>query len=57
MLSIPNAVFNEYVSHLKAKGIRTIHTLLGHASLKSTMIYTQCVPSRTIKEPKSPLDF
>jgi integron integrase len=37
--------------------IRTIQTLLGHSSLKTTMIYTHCVPVRTTKEPKSPLDF
>lgn len=37
--------------------IRTIQTLLGHASLKTTMIYTHCVPVMTVKEPKSPLDF
>jgi hypothetical protein len=24
---------------------------------KTTMIYTHCVPSRTLKELKSPLDF
>ncbi|MBV5340517.1 MAG: integron integrase [Deltaproteobacteria bacterium] len=37
--------------------IRTIQTLLGHSSLKTTMIYTHCVPVRTVKEAKSPLDF
>jgi hypothetical protein len=28
-----------------------------HSSLKTTMIYTHCVPVRTIKEAKSPLDL
>jgi len=37
--------------------IRTIQTLLGHADVKTTMIYTHCVPSKTAKEAKSPLDF
>lgn len=37
--------------------IRTIQTLLGHADVRTTMIYTHCVPSRTVKEMKSPLDF
>ncbi|OGW50120.1 MAG: integron integrase [Nitrospirae bacterium GWC2_57_9] len=37
--------------------IRTIQTLLGHADVRTTMIYTHCVPSRTLKEAKSPLDF
>ena len=37
--------------------IRTIQTLLGHSDVRTTMIYTHCVPSRTLKELKSPLDF
>ncbi len=37
--------------------IRTIQGLLGHSDIRTTMIYTHCVPSRTLKEMKSPLDF
>jgi site-specific recombinase XerD len=37
--------------------IRTIQALLGHSDVRNTMIYTHCVPSRTVKEMKSPLDF
>jgi site-specific recombinase XerD len=37
--------------------IRTIQELLGHTDVRTTMIYTHCVPSRTVKEVKSPLDF
>ncbi len=36
--------------------IRVIQKLLGHSSL-TTMIYTHCVPVRTVKEPRSPLDL
>jgi site-specific recombinase XerD len=37
--------------------IRTIQTLLGHSDVRTTLIYTHCIPSRTVKEAQSPLDF
>lgn len=37
--------------------IRTIQELLGHGSVKTTMIYTHTVPSVTVRQARSPLDL
>ena len=37
--------------------IRTILELLGHSDVRTTMIYTHCIKSSTVKEAKSLLDF
>lgn len=50
---------HSFASHLLQANydIRTIQELLGHSDVRTTMIYTHTVPSRTLKERKSPLDF
>ena len=50
---------HSFASHLLLANydIRTIQELLGHSDVRTTMIYTHTVKSRTIKERKSPLDF
>jgi len=50
---------HSFASHLLQANydIRTIQELLGHSDVRTTMIYTHTVRSRTLKESKSPLDF
>lgn len=50
---------HSFASHLLRANydIRTIQQLLGHSDIRTTMIYTHTVRSRTIKEVASPLDF
>jgi integron integrase len=50
---------HSFASHLVQAhyDIRTVQELMGHSDVKTTMIYLQTVPSLTLKEAKSPLDF
>jgi site-specific recombinase XerD len=38
-------------------GIRTAQTMPGRIDVRTTMMYTHCIPGKTAKEAKSPLDF
>ena len=48
-----------FASHLLLANydIRTIQEMLGHSDVRTTMIYTHTVPSRTQKERASPMDL
>jgi integron integrase len=50
---------HSFASHLLQANydIRTIQELLGHSDVRTTMICTHTIRSRTLKEAKSPLDF
>ncbi|MDZ4198469.1 MAG: tyrosine-type recombinase/integrase, partial [Kiritimatiellia bacterium] len=50
---------HSFASHLLLHNydIRTIQEMLGHSDVRTTMIYTHTVKSRTLKERKSPMDF
>jgi integron integrase len=50
---------HSYATHMLEANydIRTIQELLGHSDIRTTMIYTHTIKSRTLKEAKSPLDF
>jgi site-specific recombinase XerD len=58
-LLISHTFRHSFATHLLQANydIRTIQTMLGHADMRTTMIYNHCIQSKIAKEAKSPMDF
>jgi hypothetical protein len=60
MIVIPSDILNSYNAVLIKRAIPATHhaeELLGYSDVRTNNIYSDCVPSKTIEETKSPFDF
>ena len=61
MLSVPRDVYGGFEEAMDAanvvRGERSSYLKMGHSDVRTTMICTQTVPSKALKEARSPLDF
>lgn len=55
----PHTLRHTFASHLLLANydLQTIQKLLGHGDIRTTMIYLQTVPGKTLKEARRPLDL